>query len=100
MTNQEDDLEIEYKPLDIDLIKSNVPNYTTNKLCEIIVCDRYFGCYKDVAIICMEELVKRRLDGDSFGYEDYIEKSLKELPVLNLNGFNLRDVLQQNIGKI
>lgn len=95
----EDDLDIEYKPLDIDLIRSNIQNYSSEKLCEIIVCDRYFGCYREIAIICMKELSRRRVDGDSFHFESYIDNALKGLPDLNVNGVNLRDVLQQAIGR-
>jgi hypothetical protein len=103
MTNEYDDLDldptIEYKPLDIDLIRKNVPNYSSEKLCEMIVCDRYFGCYREIAIICMEELSNRRQAGDGFAFESYIDSSFKKLPELNFSGINLRDVLQQAIGR-
>jgi hypothetical protein len=99
MINKNDDFDIEYKPLDIDLIRSNINSYSSEKLCEMIVCDRYFGCYREIAIICMEELSRRRSDGDNFHFESYIDNALKELPDLNINGINLRDVLQQAIGR-
>jgi hypothetical protein len=92
-------MDIEYKPLDIELVRKNVPTYSSQKLCEMIVCDRYFGCYKEIAIICMEELAKRRQGGDDFLFENYIDESLKKLPELNLKGLNLRDTLQQSIGR-
>jgi hypothetical protein len=65
----------------------------------MIVCDRYFGCYKEIAILCMEELAKRRQGGDDFLFENYIDESLKKLPELNFKGLNLRDTLQQSIGR-
>jgi hypothetical protein len=95
----EDDFDIEYKPLDIDLIRKNINTYSSQKLVEMIVCDRYFGCYREIAIICMEELSRRRTGGDNFHFESHIDNGLKELPDLNINGINLRDVLQQAIGR-
>ena len=99
MINEDNDLYIEYKPLDINLIRSNINSYSSEKLCEMIVCDRYFGCYREIAIICMEELSRRRMSGDTFHFESYIDNALKGLPDLNINGINLRDVLQQAIGR-
>lgn len=103
MINEYDDSDIdpnlEYKPLDIELIRKNIHTYTSHKLCEIIVCDRYFGCFNEMAIICMEELSKRRQAGDNFAYEAYINEAFKQLPSLNVGSVNLRDVLQQAISR-
>lgn len=103
MTSLFDDFseEIDYKPLDLKMVKENVPTYTSEKLCEMIVCDRYFGCFREIAVICMEELAFRRSKGDSFDFETFIEKAHKSLPELNLQAPNLGDVLRQAIvGKI
>jgi hypothetical protein len=43
----------------------------------------------------MEELAKRRINGDSFDFESHIEECIKELPPLNFSLPNLRDVLHQ-----
>jgi hypothetical protein len=84
--------------LDVELIKNNIPIYTSQKLCEMIVCHRYLGISEEISIACMEELGKRRSAGDSFDFEGYIESSLKTLPVLNIgSGFDLRDLLNQAI---
>jgi hypothetical protein len=103
MTNEYDDFEIdssiEYKPLDLEVVRKNVPTYSSEKLCEMIVCDRYFGCYQDVGVICMEELASRRAAGDNFQFENYINDSYKKLPELKLTSINLREVLQQAIGR-
>lgn len=93
------DLNLEYKPLDIEVVRTNVPTYSSEKLAEMIVCDRYFGCYREIAIICMQELAQRRANGDTFNFESYIDSSLKKLPELNVGGINLRDVLTQSIGR-
>lgn len=90
---------VEYKPLDLELMKKNMPDYSSQKLCEMIVCDRYFGCFREVALMCMEELSQRRLKGDDFKFEQYIEDAFKTLPELNNQAPNLRDVLQQAIGR-
>jgi hypothetical protein len=90
------DLEpIEEVHMDIDKIKSMLPSYTNEKLCEMIVCDRYFGFGQRIDIMCMEELANRRIAGDTFDFESYIEQQYKELPVLDLKTPDLREVLTQ-----
>lgn len=91
-----DDSPIEEVNLDIELIKSKIPTYTSTKLCEMIVCDRYFGFNKEINVICMEELAKRRLSGDSFDFESFIEESLKDLPPLDFsNVLDIKSALNQ-----
>jgi hypothetical protein len=85
--------------LDMELVKKNIPDSSSEKLCEMIVCDRYLGFGDKVAPYCMEELAKRRINGDTFDFEDYIEKSQKELPVLDFN-LDLRTTLQQAINSV
>jgi hypothetical protein len=81
--------------LDLEVIKNNLPQYTSTKLCEMIVCDRYFGFNQKIAVMCMEELAQRRLTGDIFDFETYIEESLKQLPVLNFKMPDLQNTLRQ-----
>lgn len=90
-----DDFPIEETKLDLEKVKSMLPTYTNEKLCEMIVCDRYFGFGQRIDIMCMEELAKRRLAGDTFNFESYIEEQYKELPVLDLKTPDLREVLTQ-----
>lgn len=98
--DDDDSVEEEVK-LDIDVVKANVPQYNSEKLCEMIVCDRYFGFEQKISIICMEELAKRRVAGDVFHFESYIEQIQKEMPVLDLVNPDLRTMLHQAIsGKI
>ena len=92
-----DDTPLEDVKLDIEQIKANLPQYSNEKLCEMIVCDRYFGFGQKIDILCMEELARRRQAGDTFAFEEYIDKSYKELPVLNFANPDLRDVLTQAI---
>lgn len=90
-----DNDEIEDVKLDLDQVKANLPTYSNEKLCEMIVCDRYFGFGKRIDLMCMEELAKRRMAGDTFDFESYIDKQYKELPVLDLKTPDLREVLTQ-----
>jgi len=92
-------IEIKHTSLNIDLIRVNVPQYSSKKICEMIVCNRYFEMNKEISVICMEELGKRRANGDDFNFEDYIEKSYKELPTLNFEIPDLREILKQSIKK-
>lgn len=102
MTNEYDselDENLVYTPLNLNVVRQNVPTYTSPKLCEMIVCHRYFGCYSEIAIMCMEELAKRREAGDPFQFEQYIDQAHKELPEINLTAVNVGDVLQQAFGR-
>ncbi len=95
----EDDEAVEIKPLNLEVVRKNIPTYSSRKLCEMIVCDRYFGCYRDIAVMCMEELAARRIAGDMFDFETQIEKGLLGLPQLNLKNMDIRDVLNQMINQ-
>ena len=98
--DDEADSEVEDVKLDIDQITANAPKYSNQKLCEMIVCDRYFGFEHTVSTICMEELARRRLAGDTFNFEAYIEQTTKELPVLDLSvAPDIRTILNQAISK-
>ena len=90
-----DDFEKETKnvALDLDLIQSKVPSYSSEKLCEMIVCERYFGFHPKVSVMCMEELARRRIDGNNFLFEEYIENAFNTLPKLEFGLPDLRHVL-------
>lgn len=92
--------ELEEVKLDIGQIKANLPQYSSQKLCEMIVCDRYFGFEHKISTICMEELAKRRLAGDIFNYETHIDLVTKELPVLDLSvAPDIRTIMNQAISR-
>jgi hypothetical protein len=67
-----------------DFVK-NLNQFSMRKLCEIVVTDRYLGSFKREAIMCMEELAKRRAEGDLFDYEDFIDNQMKKLPEFKIN---------------
>ena len=97
--DDDDDSDTEVTPLNVDNIRASLPSYPIEKVCGIIVCNRYLNLHKDLTIFCMQELAKRRAAGDTFKYEDFIENSYKELPVLTFSGPDLRSMLAQSIGK-
>ena len=85
--------------LDLDQIKKNIQSYSNEKLCDMIICDRYLGLDKQLSVICMEELASRRSLGDSFDFENYIDTQQKTLPVLDFSSFDIRSVLTQAINR-
>lgn len=97
----EQDLEendVEDQAVSDQSIIDKIPTFTSKKLCEIIVCNRYINYNKNLAIKCMEELSKRRQGGDDFDFESYIEKSLSELPKLNFgSSLDLREILSNMV---
>jgi 3-oxoacyl-[acyl-carrier-protein] synthase III len=97
MTNNEKDnqLPVEEVKIDLDKIKMLIPTYSSEKLCEMIVADRYLGISSEVSVMCMEELANRRIAGDTFQFEKYIDETFKSLPVLNFAMPDLRAILTQ-----
>lgn len=87
--------EIEQVKLDLDKVRVNIPNYSSEKLCEMIVCDRYFSISPEITVMCMEQLAARRMAGDSFAFEAYIEEAYSRLPPLNFNMPDLRTILSK-----
>jgi hypothetical protein len=58
---------------------------SSEKLCEVIVSQRYLGIMRDEAILCMKELAKRRASGDTFEFEKRIEEILNSLPKIKID---------------
>ena len=79
--------------------KLKIPTFDSEKLCEIIVYYRYLNFNKDLAVLSMQELAKRRLEGDSFDFESYIQKSMSQLPALDFSSFDIRNVLTNMVNK-
>jgi hypothetical protein len=71
--------------LNLEEFKINISQMSNNKLCEIIVANRYLGIMREAAILSMEELARRRTVGDDFRYEDHIEKLMSTLPKFDLD---------------
>lgn len=62
-----------------------IAQFSNKKLCEIVIVNRYLGSMKNEAIQCMQELAKRRVAGDTFDYETFIETEVKKLPEFKFN---------------
>lgn len=96
MENQETpEQSVQEVQLDLIAIQALLPKYTSDKLCEMIVANRYFGISSEITLMCMQELATRRVAGDTFDFEKYIEESQSKLPPLNFNVPDLRGTLQQ-----
>lgn len=52
---------------------ANVTLSPSDALAAYVVAYRALGVNKELAVACMEELVKRRQNGDNFDFESYIE---------------------------
>lgn len=85
----DDHTDNQYDDLSEDQIVSNLPNLPVSKLADIVIMNRYIGSYKDLSVLAMKELSNRRLSGDDFQYEKYIDDNLGTLPKLD---FTLPDV--------
>lgn len=79
--------------LDLDVIREKIPLHSSEKLCEMIICSRYFGFDPQICLLCMEELSKRRATGDTFDFEMHIETAGKDLPVLDFTSPDFRTIL-------
>jgi hypothetical protein len=63
---------------DADIKKAGSKN-----LAGYVIAYRLLGVYKELSILCMEELMNRRANGDIFDFEEYIENELKDAPKPN-----------------
>lgn len=98
MNDEEIYEKLEDVKFDLESTKLDIPNFDSDKLCEIVVCYRYLNLHKDLSILAMEELSKRRLNGDSFDFESYIEKSLNSLPEIDFSIPNFSSIISNPIG--
>ena len=80
-------------------IKKKIPDLHSTRLCEIIVSSRYLNLDEDLTIKCMEELGKRRAEGEVLEFENIIEQTLAGMPVLDFNIPDLRKVISNISGK-
>jgi len=85
----------EFEEMSEEELLTKLPEFKSIKLCDIIVAHRYLGFYKKLYVPCMQELAKRRIDGDSWDFEQYIDDQLKDMPKLNFNLNDLNSAMQQ-----
>lgn len=81
----------DFEELSEEEILAKLPEFKNVKLADIIVAHRYLGVCKALYIPCMEELAKRRIAGDNWDFEKYIDEQIAQMPKIS---FNLTDVNQ------
>ncbi len=59
---------------------ASISTSTSKTLAAHVIVYRALGMNKDIAIACMQELAKRKNDGDDFDFEDFIDNELKKIP--------------------
>ena len=70
----------EYDYKDLTDFRVKLGTVVATKLCEIIVANRYLGIMKEEAVLCMQELARRRGLGDDFEFEKHIQEQQVKLP--------------------
>jgi hypothetical protein len=83
-----------------DDFKVQATTATNEKLCEIVVVNRYLGLMEKEAVICMEELATRRANGDTFEYEKQIDEVFNTLPKFKLDMKKILNQASPNISSI
>lgn len=78
----------------LDKIKDNLKNYTTLRLCEIVVSCRYLGMDEDLVVMSMTELGRRRSEqSEDFEFESFIEEKIAALPEINVRIPDVREMM-------
>ena len=80
------------EPTNIEEFKVQATTASNEKLCEIVVVNRYLGLMKEEAVVCMEELATRRANGDTFEFEKQIDNVFNTLPKFKLD---MKKILNQ-----
>lgn len=79
----------EFEEMTAEELLTKLPEFKSIKLADLVVAHRYLGFYKELYVPCMEELAKRRIAGDNWDFEQYIEDQINDMPKIS---FNLNDV--------
>jgi thymidylate synthase ThyX len=85
---------IEDVKLDLEKVKENIVNFSDEKVAEMIICDRTFGFEQKISAICMKEIARRRVAGNTFNFEEYIKEKEKEMPSLDFKIPDLSGVIK------
>lgn len=70
--------------------KFDVISNSSESLAVCVITYRALGIDKGLAIVCMEELARRRQMGEEFDYESFIEENVSEMP--QMKGINLTEM--------
>lgn len=79
---------------------ASIKTSSSETLAAHVVVYRALKMNKDIAIACMEELAKRKSEGDSFDFDSYIETELAKIPKpQSMNYSKLISGMQNNFQK-
>lgn len=73
-------------------MKSKIDTYSSDALCSIIASDRHLKINSELQVICLQELDKRRSNGDDFDFESKINEKMASYPKININIGQLSDL--------
>lgn len=85
----------DFSELTEDELLKNISTLPSVKLAEVIIANRYLNLYQELSLKAMEELGQRRIAGDSFQYEEYIETNMKDLPKIDFTFPQIASLLDQ-----
>ena len=79
-------------------ISENIPieNRTSETLAAHIVIYKTLNIDRETALLCMEELGRRRERGDDFDYEAFIEAEIAKMPKISSNLPELHKIINFN----
>ncbi|HVI41601.1 MAG TPA: hypothetical protein VM577_13190 [Anaerovoracaceae bacterium] len=80
MSDKEEELTEEEKKL---RRQAAIPTAPSANLAAFVVIYKSLGIDKDFALLCMEELAKRRAEGEVFDYEAFIEREVAKIPKID-----------------
>ncbi len=64
-------------------------------LADIVVSNRYLNMFPKLSKEAMEILAARRVNGENFPYEDYIDNKIKEMPQLNNVNYDFMSIIKK-----
>ena len=66
-----------------ETVKTNITTYSSTMLCRMILVQKSFNLNKDLTILCMGELARRRESGDLFNFEQFLDENKNLIPKLS-----------------
>jgi hypothetical protein len=82
-----------YEPLNKESLSKNIKLLSPIGICDLLLTIKTFGMGKDLEIICMKELVNKRINGDNFDYEEYIKNHPVEKIKVKHNNVDLSTII-------
>jgi hypothetical protein len=76
-------------------LKSNIEEHNSESLCEMIVVAQHFSFDNQIIVECMQELSKRRVEGENINFESLIKKFSYELKELDNQALDIKSILSQ-----